>query len=457
MSYRHGAFFDEVPTSLVTPVEVDSALPVVIGTAPVHNLPDGTRAPVNEPRLIYTVEDFIAQFGAVKSGETRHDFTLSEFVDVFIGRYSVAPVVCINVFDPGRHTKSGEGEDTPVVPDVSTVTPQDIIGGVDASGKRTGLALVNKVFPLFRKVPGQILAPGFSGTPSVAIAIGAACENISGHFRAVGVADLPGDIKRPEDAPAWVNDNNLTDENLILFFGTPTYGTSATDGGQPRSASDAGTTLPASESESRTGRAGERHLLEEYGSTHLAAVMAQRDAENDGIPFWSPSNKRLLCQGLTHNGAELALTPLEAANLNGNGIVTGLNMIGGLVAWGDQTACYPGVTDVKDASIPIRRMFNFIGNTLVLTAWQKVSNPLRRRLISSICDTFNIWLNGLVAREFILGGRVTFEARDNGKSNLMDGKVRFHVYVTPPTAAREIVFTLEYDPAYLETLFESAV
>ena len=39
----------------------------------------------------------------------------------------------------------------------------------------------------------------------------------------------------------------------------------------------------------------------------------------------------------------------------------------------------------------------------------------------------------------------------------MGGKVRFHVYVTPPTAAREIVFTLEYDPAYLETLFESAV
>lgn len=443
MSYRHGAFFDEVPTSLVTPVEVDSALPVVIGTAPVHNLPDGTPAPVNEPRLIYTVEDFVAQFGAVKAGENRHDFTLSEFVDVFIGRYSVAPVVCINVFDPAKHADE-EGR-----PDVSRVTAADIIGSAgdavasgseqiaqsaDGSGfagpyasadgagkvKRTGLSLVDKVFPLFRKVPGQILAPGFSAEPAVAIAIGAACENISGHFRAVGVADLPGDIARPEDAPAWVNDNNLTDENLILFFGTPTYDNAP-----------------------------------EYGSTHLAAVMALRDAENDGIPFWSPSNKRMFCQGLTHNGAELALTPLEAANLNGNGIATGLNMIGGLVAWGDQTACYPGVTDVKDASIPIRRMFNFIGNTLVLTAWQKVSNPLRRRLISSITDTFNIWLNGLVAREFILGGRVTFEAKDNSSADLMSGKARFHVYVTPPTAAREIVFTLEYDPAYLETLFEN--
>lgn len=422
MTYRHGAFFDEVPTSLVTPVEVDSALPVVVGTAPVHHLPDGTPAPVNEPRLIYTVEDFVAQFGGLQTGESAHDYTLTEFVNVFIGRYAVAPVVCINVFDPARHTKPGEGEDAPAAPDVGAVTAQDIIGGVDAAGKRTGLALVDKVFPLFRKVPGQILAPGFSATPAVSIAIGAACESISGHFRTVGLGDLPGSIARPEDAPAWLNDNNLTDENLLLFFGTPTY-----DG------------------------------VEEYGSTHLAAVMAQRDAENDGIPFWSPSNKRMLCQGLTHNGAELALTPMEAANLNGNGIVTGLNMIGGLVAWGDQTACYPGITDVKDASIPIRRMFNWIGNTLVLTAWQKVSNPLRRRLISSVCDTFNIWLNGLVAREFILGGRVTFEAKDNGKLDLMGGKVRFHVYVTPPTAAREIVFTLEYDPKYLETLFESAV
>lgn len=416
MSYRHGAFFDEVPTSLVTPVEVDSALPVVVGTAPVHHLPDGTPAPVNEPRLIYTVEDFVAQFGGLQTGESAHDYTLTEFVSVFIGRYAVAPVVCINVFDPATHTDD-EGN-----PDVAKVAAADIIGGVDAAGKRTGLALVDKVFPLFRKVPGQILAPGFSATPAVSIAIGAACESISGHFRTVGLGDLPGSIARPEDAPAWLNDNNLTDENLLLFFGTPTY-----DG------------------------------VEEYGSTHLAAVMAQRDAENDGIPFWSPSNKRMLCQGLTHNGAELALTPMEAANLNGNGIVTGLNMIGGLVAWGDQTACYPGITDVKDASIPIRRMFNWIGNTLVLTAWQKVSNPLRRRLISSVCDTFNIWLNGLVAREFILGGRVTFEAKDNGKLDLMGGKVRFHVYVTPPTAAREIVFTLEYDPKYLETLFESAV
>ncbi len=49
-TYRHGAFVDEQATSLVPPVEVASALPFVVGTAPVHRLKDKA-APINEPRL----------------------------------------------------------------------------------------------------------------------------------------------------------------------------------------------------------------------------------------------------------------------------------------------------------------------------------------------------------------------------------------------------------------------
>lgn len=35
----------------------------------------------------------------------------------------------------------------------------------------------------------------------------------------------------------------------------------------------------------------------------------------------------------------------------------------------------------------------------------------------------------------------------------MDGIVRWHIYLTPPSPARELEFTLEYDPDYLNTLF----
>jgi phage tail sheath protein FI len=98
-------------------------------------------------------------------------------------------------------------------------------------------------------------------------------------------------------------------------------------------------------------------------------------------------------------------------------------------------------------------MFNWIANSIILTYWQRVDFPVNRRLIETIMDSTNIWLNGLAARQFILGGRVEFQEDDNPTTDLMDGVIKFHVYITPPSPAREIDFILEYDPAYVQTLF----
>lgn len=69
-------------------------------------------------------------------------------------------------------------------------------------------------------------------------------------------------------------------------------------------------------------------------------------------------------------------------------------------------------------------------------------------------DSVNIWLNGLAARQYILGGRVEFLEDENPTTSLLDGIITFHLYVTPPAPAREINFILEYDVNYLSTLFE---
>ena len=47
--YNHGVLIKEQATALVTPSVAESALPVAVGTAPVHQLKD-TAAPVNEPK-----------------------------------------------------------------------------------------------------------------------------------------------------------------------------------------------------------------------------------------------------------------------------------------------------------------------------------------------------------------------------------------------------------------------
>ena len=75
------------------------------------------------------------------------------------------------------------------------------------------------------------------------------------------------------------------------------------------------------------------------------------------------------------------------------------------------------------------------------------------RTIETIVDSVNIWLNGLAAREFILGGRIEFLQDDNPLTDLIDGIARFMVRIAPPPPMEEAEFILQYDPNYLMNLF----
>jgi len=414
-NYKHGAYAKESASSLVPPTRVEVSMPVIVSTAPVHTLEDGKPAPVNKPILIFTAAEAMAQLGTLPEGASSADYPLLQAVDIYLKRYLMAPICVINVFDPVRHVDA-EGQ-----PDVSKVTAADIIGGIDSvTGARFGLELLDEIYPRLGIIPGQLIAPGFSHDPAVALVMGAKVASISGHFSCTAIVDIPETVADYTQAGAWVKDNNLTDKNLIMFFGSPIFN------GQT-----------------------------EFGSIHWAGITAQRDSENSNIPYWSASNKRMLASGMTHAGEELFLDAQQAAYLNGQGIVTAISWIGGLVAWGNRTAAYPGITDVKDTFIPLRRMVHFVGNTLITTAWQFVDGPLNRRLAGTVCDTFNVWLNGLVRREFLLGGRVEFLGTENPVTDIMDGISRFNVSFTPASPARELNFILEYDPTYVSTTFGS--
>ena len=154
-------------------------------------------------------------------------------------------------------------------------------------------------------------------------------------------------------------------------------------------------------------------------STQLLGVISTIDStDEDGVPYQSPSNKSMQIEGLClEDGSEVVMEPEQANYLNGQGIVTALNFIGGWKAWGNNTACYPADTDAKDRFIPLRRMFNWHAATFIQTYWQKVDNPTNRRLIDSVIDSENIRLNGLAAREVILGGRIAFLESENPKTS----------------------------------------
>ena len=497
MAFRHGVYKQEVATSLIPPVQTEAGLPVIVGTAPIHLASDEeAMSNVNKPQLIYTYAEAVELFGYSRDWEK---YTLCEFMYSQFALFGMSPCVLINVLDPTRHKEkitnreyaivdgavnlgadviisSGfeaasldvdddldsdesrqvyvAGEDysldydddgnailsvldggtlsgkarvfvsfTRVKPDMVDV--YDIIGGVDAStGDYLGLELVNSVFPRFRLVPGLLASPKWSEKPEVAAVMRAKMDNINGIFTGQSVVDIPSDTAgadRYTEAPEWKNRNNYMAERQIVCWPKVKLGDDV------------------------------YHL-----STQLIGLMNKTDAGNDDTPYESPSNKMLQMNACVNAaGREIDLGLEQANYLNGQGIVTSLNWIGGWRAWGNRTGAYPANTDPKDAFIPIRRMFDWIGNEFILTFWQKCDKPMTPRLIKTIVNSYNVRLNGLAAREFILGGRIEFQQTENALTDLMNGILRFHIYLTPPPPAEQIVGILEFDPNYLNVLFEA--
>src|SRR4029077_20820650 len=147
---------------------------------------------------------------------------------------------------------------------------------------------------------------------------------------------------------------------------------------------------------------------------------------------------------------DLFFSKSNADMLNGQGIVSAINWIGGWKLWGNNTSVYPSESDPKDRWLAVRRMTDWVGNTIVLTIYQFVDRPGNRRLIDSIIDSLNIWLNSLVAAGNALGARVEFRHDENPVTELINGHYKFHVFAAYPIPAEWIEFLLEFDVSYLE-------
>nr|WP_287412733.1 phage tail sheath family protein [Pseudodesulfovibrio sp.] len=407
MTYEHRVKTSEVPTQILPPRRISAGIPVVVGTAPVESLTDKR---VNKLTLCYSYSEFVTQLGW---SDDWNKYTLCEFAYAHFALFGMAPIVFINVYDPATH-KTGEDADP------TKVVSADIIGGIDAgTGAKTGLELVADVFPKYRLVPGLIVAPKWSDDPAVGIVMEAKAEGINGIFNAMAIVDIPdGTVTKYTDVPSYKETNNLTGKRMIDCWGKLCLGD-----------------------------------MTFHGSTQLAGRICLTDADNDDVPYVSPSNKRLKTTGAKVNGVDLYLGLEQAEYLNGQGVVVPFNFDGGWKLYGNRTAAYPSNTDPKDAFIATRRFFNWHGNTFILTYWQLLDNPTNRRQIETIVDSEQIRLNGFTQREYILGGRIAFLEDENPTTDLIDGITRFHTYIGHPVPNRVIENILEFDASYYSVLF----
>ncbi len=104
MAFRHGVYKSEVPTSLIAPVQTETGLPVIVGTAPIHLASDEEAMQnVNKPQLIYSYKDAVALFGFSRDWEK---YTLCEFIYSQFALFAMSPCVLINELEPAKHKQT---------------------------------------------------------------------------------------------------------------------------------------------------------------------------------------------------------------------------------------------------------------------------------------------------------------------------------------------------------------
>lgn len=243
--------------------------------------------------------------------------------------------------------------------------------------------------------------------------------------------ELSGQMHRSEDVAAMTADLIYTIRGALMAF-------------PGRVAIDAAAITDAAEEAEYLRK--EVNIL----CAQLAQYRYDPKAYEARVPYESPSNKDAKIDGLClADGTAVVLTFEQANALNGGGIVTALNFMGAWKVWGNYTGCYPSNTDPKDMFISCGRMFAYVQNTIIRTCWQFLDKPMNRRLLDTITDTVNIWLNGLVGSGYLLGARVEISEDENPVTQLMAGIIKIHVYMTPASPAQEIDFVLEYDSSYV--------
>ena len=477
-----GVHVYEKATSVQTPKVATVGIPFVVGTAPVQSAAKPAKS--NVPVLVTSWDEAVQKLGFSYDWES---YTLCEFMYSHLQLFGAQPVIFCNINDPASMKREeaaadytvadhrvavsvdaiadtikvsvteGAGEtaatralerdtdysilydrddtDTYVcivelLEDGSAYDAETVSVAYSAADPKTatvadvvdGVAQVDACLTAVGLVPDLIAAPGWSHNTVVAAVMATKAAAINGLFKGKAVIDADSGedgVTEYSQLSGYKNKNNFVDVDQILCWPMVQLGDYRF------------------------------HL-----STQLCGLMATVDAGNRGIPYESPSNKNLKMDAcVLADGTPVNLTWNQVDLIAGSwGVVTAVNFLdSGWVAKGNYTACYPGNTDVKDQFIPVSRMFDFIGNTIIRTFWSKLDKPMTPALRDSILQTCNIWLGGLTGGGYLYGARAEMLAEENPLTSLLDGIITLHIYNAPPVPAQEIDFILEYDVSYMET------
>lgn len=471
MPYLHGAYAFNNPSGLTVPAK-STTLPVLFGVSPVQQLPNFA-ASVQIPVLLDSDRVAAAKMGYSEQWPT---YTLCEphFVH-FRSAEPSGPVVFVNVLDPAKHKKA-----------TKTTQPITFVNGVaylvglyiilatikiadkelgidydaayDSEGKGVVITdltdtmvtevtvewydveittitpqlmaeVIKKTVPLVYEISGSVPtlfgAPGWSHHKEVNDALKNAAQAVNGHWNGFIYDDI--DVQQALTGDAALIQKKADGRNAAIE--SPCW-PMATDGQRCY------------------------HL-----STLTIAKSLIVDAVNGGSPHETTSNKAIAITGLVVGDGKGGYVPfkqdkLEANKLNAAGIKTAIFWGGKYVLWGPHTGAYDynGATaaeEVFDCSV---RMTQYIGNNFQLRYGTEVDKPMQRSRIDSILNSFQEWLDNLIARGALLFGEISFVPENNPTTDMIAGEFVFDTGYTTTPPGRAIVNRFRYTAAGLEKL-----
>ncbi|WP_236217122.1 phage tail sheath subtilisin-like domain-containing protein [Pseudomonas rhodesiae] len=388
MSFFHGVTTTDIKTGARTISLPSSSIIGLCDTFTPGGL-DGGTAKAGELKLITSEREAIAAFGA-NSAITKACKAI----------YTKAKAVIVAIGVPKL-------EDT-------ALQTSAIIGGVLASGQRTGLQALLDGKSLFNAQPRLLIAPGHTAKQAVATAL----DSLAQKLRAIGILDGPGTT----DEAAMLYADNFGSRNLFMV-----------DPGVQYWDTDLSQTVDAP------------------GSAWAAGLFAWTDAE---YGFWaSPSNKEFT--GIT--GTTRAVEYLDGdetcrANLLNNANIATIIRDDGYRLWGNRTLS----SDPKWAFVTrVRTLFILMDAVQAGHKWA-VDRSITKTYVKDVTDGLEAFMRDLKAQGAIINFEVYPDTELNTASQIAQGKVYWRIRFTDVPPAENPNFLFEVTDQWMTEVLETA-
>lgn len=187
-------------------------------------------------------------------------------------------------------------------------------------------------------------------------------------------------------------------------------------------------------------------------SAYVAGALSAVDAAK-GF-WWSPSNRVLQGVAATARPISWAISDsdTEANRLNAAEVATIIRKYG-FRLWGNRSAGEE--SDTQWAFLPVRRTADMIYESIESALLWAMDRPFSAQLLLDIRDSVQAYLDELIGRRAILGGKVWLDPELNTEATLKAGKLYLNFDIEPPAPLEHLVLQAHRNGDYYDELVMS--